>query len=148
MKNSPSTSTSNTTKKYTCSECPYVTDSKGQFHYHSQFHLNREGIYKCGECSYNVRPFHIVKFMQFKFGILIIYVIFSRCRINIFSTNTFESTDPRMTNQILFPLAICLIKSSSVNYAQPDSLELLTSKSIPCSTCVTPSFNVQSAHIL
>ena len=49
-----------THKKYHCTECPYVTDSKGQFLYHKQFHRPRDCPFKCPQCSYNVSHKHLI----------------------------------------------------------------------------------------
>jgi len=37
-----------------------VTDSKGQFLYHKQFHIPRESLFKCPKCSYNVSHKHLL----------------------------------------------------------------------------------------
>ncbi|CAG7815402.1 unnamed protein product [Allacma fusca] len=49
-----------THKKYHCTECPYVTDSKGQFLYHKQFHRPRDCPFKCSQCSYTVSHKHLL----------------------------------------------------------------------------------------
>ena len=49
-----------TSKKYHCLECPYITDSKGQFLYHKQFHRPRDTPFKCPHCTYNVSHKHLL----------------------------------------------------------------------------------------
>lgn len=47
-------------KRYKCSECPYVTNSKSQFANHKQFHKPRGGEYTCSTCGYNVSKRHLL----------------------------------------------------------------------------------------
>lgn len=47
-------------KRYKCSECPYVTNSKSQFSYHKQFHKPKRGEYTCSTCGYNVSKRHLL----------------------------------------------------------------------------------------
>jgi hypothetical protein len=49
------------TKRYKCEMCPYETDSKSQFQYHSSFHKpSRNESYQCKYCSYNVSKRHLL----------------------------------------------------------------------------------------
>lgn len=49
------------TKRYRCEMCPYETDSKSQFQYHSSFHKpSRNESYQCKYCSYNVSKRHLL----------------------------------------------------------------------------------------
>lgn len=49
------------TKRYKCEMCPYETDSKSQFQYHSSFHKpSRSENYQCKYCSYNVSKRHLL----------------------------------------------------------------------------------------
>lgn len=57
----PVTTTSNSTKRHKCIECPYETNSKSQFMYHEQFHrLPADTPYKCPECNYSVSKRHLL----------------------------------------------------------------------------------------
>ncbi|CRK86570.1 CLUMA_CG000143, isoform A [Clunio marinus] len=48
-------------KRYKCEMCPYETDSKSQFQYHSSFHKpSRNESYQCKYCSYNVSKRHLL----------------------------------------------------------------------------------------
>lgn len=48
-------------KRYKCEMCPYETDSKSQFQYHSSFHKpSRSESYQCKYCSYNVSKRHLL----------------------------------------------------------------------------------------
>ncbi|CAG9814202.1 unnamed protein product [Phaedon cochleariae] len=47
-------------KKFRCTTCPYVTNSKSQYTYHKQFHKPRGGQYSCTHCSYNVSKRHLL----------------------------------------------------------------------------------------
>ncbi|XP_039279826.1 LOW QUALITY PROTEIN: uncharacterized protein LOC111050663 [Nilaparvata lugens] len=47
-------------KRYQCSGCPYVSNSKSQFLYHKQFHRPRGAPFKCTMCSYNVTRRHLL----------------------------------------------------------------------------------------
>jgi len=47
-------------KRYSCSSCPYVSNSKSQFLYHKQFHRSRGAVFKCSLCSYNVSRRHLL----------------------------------------------------------------------------------------
>ena len=47
-------------KRFKCSACPYVSDSKSQYVYHRQFHRPRGAPYKCPKCSYNVSRRHLL----------------------------------------------------------------------------------------
>ncbi|KAK9752125.1 hypothetical protein QE152_g4528 [Popillia japonica] len=47
-------------KRYKCTECPYVTNSKSQFSYHKQFHKPKRGEYTCSTCGYNVSKRHLL----------------------------------------------------------------------------------------
>ncbi|XP_076269371.1 uncharacterized protein LOC143201994 isoform X2 [Rhynchophorus ferrugineus] len=47
-------------KKFKCTLCPYVTNTKSQYNYHKQFHKNRGGQYTCSQCSYNVSKRHLL----------------------------------------------------------------------------------------
>ena len=47
-------------KRYKCSSCPYISDSKSQYIYHKQFHRPRGAPYKCPKCSYNVSRKHLL----------------------------------------------------------------------------------------
>lgn len=54
-------SSSSTTKRHKCTECPYETNSKSQFMYHEQFHrLPADTPYKCQECNYSVSKRHLL----------------------------------------------------------------------------------------
>lgn len=51
----------NKAKRYKCEMCPYETDSKSQFQYHSSFHKpSRNESYQCKYCSYNVSKRHLL----------------------------------------------------------------------------------------
>lgn len=53
--------TSGTTKRHKCTECPYETNSKSQYMYHEQFHrLPADTPYKCPECNYSVSKRHLL----------------------------------------------------------------------------------------
>lgn len=47
-------------KRYKCSICPYVSNSKSQFLYHKQFHRPRGAPFRCNLCSYNVTRRHLL----------------------------------------------------------------------------------------
>ncbi|XP_019873723.1 uncharacterized protein LOC109601872 isoform X2 [Aethina tumida] len=47
-------------KRYKCTLCPYVTNSKSQYTYHKQFHKPRGGQYTCTQCNYNVSKRHLL----------------------------------------------------------------------------------------
>lgn len=47
-------------KRFKCSVCPYVTNSKNQYTYHKQFHKPKGGPYTCSHCSYNVSKRHLL----------------------------------------------------------------------------------------
>uniref|UniRef100_A0A1B0GKX8 C2H2-type domain-containing protein n=1 Tax=Lutzomyia longipalpis TaxID=7200 RepID=A0A1B0GKX8_LUTLO len=47
-------------KRYNCTACPYVTDSKSQFVYHKSFHKPRGEQFKCTYCTYNVTKKHLL----------------------------------------------------------------------------------------
>uniref|UniRef100_A0A1B6M9Q0 C2H2-type domain-containing protein n=1 Tax=Graphocephala atropunctata TaxID=36148 RepID=A0A1B6M9Q0_9HEMI len=48
-------------KRYRCSACPYVSNSKTQFLYHKQFHRPRRAPFQCSLCSYNVPRRHFLQ---------------------------------------------------------------------------------------
>ncbi|CAG9784574.1 unnamed protein product [Diatraea saccharalis] len=49
------------TKRHKCTECPYETNSKSQYMYHEQFHrLPADTPYKCPECNYSVSKRHLL----------------------------------------------------------------------------------------
>ncbi|XP_044727180.1 uncharacterized protein LOC123290885 isoform X2 [Chrysoperla carnea] len=47
-------------KRFKCTFCPYVSNSKNQFYYHEQFHKPRGAQFKCNLCSYNVTRRHLL----------------------------------------------------------------------------------------
>ena len=55
-----SSSTAAGAKRFRCSSCPYVSDSKNQYVYHKQFHRPRGAPYRCPQCSYNVSRRHLL----------------------------------------------------------------------------------------
>lgn len=48
-------------KRYRCTVCPYVSNSKTQFLYHKQFHRPRGAPFQCSLCSYNVPRRHFLQ---------------------------------------------------------------------------------------
>lgn len=48
-------------KRYRCTACPYVSNSKTQFLYHKQFHRPRGAPFQCSLCSYNVPRRHFLQ---------------------------------------------------------------------------------------
>lgn len=47
-------------KKYKCTLCPYETDGKSQFMYHSSFHTAQGKAYHCSFCSFSVTEEHLL----------------------------------------------------------------------------------------
>lgn len=47
--------------RFKCNYCPYVSNSKAQYTYHSMFHVAKGGDYQCDECSYSVSKRHLLQ---------------------------------------------------------------------------------------
>lgn len=47
--------------RFKCNSCPYVSNSKAQYTYHSMFHVAKTGEYQCDECSYSVSKRHLLQ---------------------------------------------------------------------------------------
>ncbi|XP_013200607.1 zinc finger protein 91 isoform X2 [Amyelois transitella] len=62
MQPGSSGTSSSSTKRHKCTECPYETNSKSQYMYHEQFHRapNETREYKCPECNYSVSKRHLL----------------------------------------------------------------------------------------